>query len=287
MMNAFTGASTGPTTTVQEWQQEHDARLVNAREQRDLQCVLRLQRFGSWQAMFIDMVLLFAVVLVLSLLVGAGFAIYYTASHSHSTATDLTNWLTAPAALTGGLLAAQLGMVLILQLRVVGRGIMSWSDLGIGPAILREWSRAVATGIGILIVGFLASEAILSVLDKIGLDVNGQAQALSQVKHASFSSFVPFFIASVITAPLAEETFFRGYVLRALTVRYRFPAGLIASSVLFGVLHLLGGAGWAVIALVIFGAVLGWGYARTGNPLTNMTAHALNNAIGMIALYHR
>jgi membrane protease YdiL (CAAX protease family) len=36
--------------------------------------------------------------------------------------------------------------------------------------------------------------------------------------------------------------------------------------------------------LIVVGALLAWGYARTGNLITDITAHALNNLIGVVLL---
>ena len=67
--------------------------------------------------------------------------------------------------------------------------------------------------------------------------------------------------------------------------KYSGSSGCSFSSALFAVLHLAGGVGWVAVPLFVVGLILGWGYARTGNLLTNITAHALNNAIGVILLY--
>jgi membrane protease YdiL (CAAX protease family) len=73
--------------------------------------------------------------------------------------------------------------------------------------------------------------------------------------------------------------------LRALTVRYGLRIGLVVSAALFAALHLGGDVGWVVVPLFAIGIILGWAYARTGNLLTNVTAHAVNNAIGVLLLY--
>jgi membrane protease YdiL (CAAX protease family) len=52
-------------------------------------------------------------------------------------------------------------------------------------------------------------------------------------------------------------------------------------------LHVLGGVTWEAVGLVAIGAVLAYGYSLTGNLITNVTAHVLNNLIGLIALYNQ
>jgi membrane protease YdiL (CAAX protease family) len=163
---------------------------------------------------------------------------------------------------------------------------MTWAELGIGEAMRNRPLRALGVGLGLGVAAFLLGELVVSVVSGIGLNTNGQENELKSVHHASLATFIPFVLAAAVVAPIVEETFFRGYVFRAMTVRYGLVVGIICSSVTFGALHLLGGVTWEATGLVVIGAILAYGYSRTGNPLTNMTAHMLNNVIGLIILYY-
>lgn len=255
-----------------------------------------LQSFGRWTIVLADTILGFLAELVLNLVLAA-IAVFVIALQNpalqhggaingalSTASTSAVTWLTLPVGIAAGAIATQIGLALVIYLRVVRRLHVSWSDLGFG-AMRRQPVRAVMLGLGFGLLAFAVGEAMLAVMSWAGLDVSGQAQAFQSVHHASLISVLPFFLTTVVTAPLAEEMFFRAYALRVLTARYGLGVGLVVSSALFAALHLAGGVGWEVVPLFVIGLILGWAYARTGNLLTDMTAHALNNGIGVVLLY--
>lgn len=80
----------------------------------------------------------------------------------------------------------------------------------------------------------------------------------------------------VALAPLAEEMFFRGFLLTGLSHRFTRPGALVVSSALFAVLH---GAVGLMVPVFFAGLVLGLLYLRSGSLLAPWTAHALQNAL--------
>jgi membrane protease YdiL (CAAX protease family) len=278
-------------STVVEWQEQHQRQMAEAEARGDYAQQQRLRGFGSWQVVVLDIILLVVAQILLTIPVVIAAVILYVAAGHHlagdkASVTDLQHWLSTPQALAADALATQVAIVLMLQLRVVGRGLLSWADLGFGPALRRRPVESLLLGIGLGVAALVVSAIVLAILKGIGLDVSGQEESLKSVKHTSLAAFIPFAITAALTAPIAEETFFRAYAFRALTVRYRMPVGLVVSAVFFGLLHLTGGVGWGAVDLMVIGGILAWGYARTGNPLTNITAHVLNNLVGLIVLYH-
>lgn len=257
-----------------------------------------LAGFGRWPVVILDTILAVVTVEVLALVVSA-IALFALAingpilAHGGTIANALSlasateqQWLSSPPGLAVLALASQAGLLLIVQLRVVQRGLLSWSSLGLGSALRRAPLRALALGIGFGLLAFVVGELLLYAMHAAGLDVQEQANSFKSVRHAPAAQVIPFIITTVLTAPLAEEIFFRGYILRALTVRYGLPTGITLSSALFAVLHLGGNVGLVVVPLFVVGIILGWAYARTGNLLTSITAHAINNLISVLILYH-
>jgi membrane protease YdiL (CAAX protease family) len=255
-----------------------------------------LQVFGRWPTVLIDTLLVFLAEVVLNMVLAAIVVFVIVLQNpaiqhgtpikralSHASASAVT-WLTSPAGIAAGAIATQIGIVVVLYLRVVRRNQWSWSEMGFG-AIRQRPVRAVVLGIGFGLLAFAVGEIMLALMSRAGLYVGGQEQSLRSVPHASLPAVIPFFITTVVTAPLVEESFFRGYALRALTARYGLVVGLVLSSALFAALHLPGNVGWEAVPLFVIGMILGWAYARTGNLLTDMTAHALNNGIGVVLLY--
>jgi CAAX protease family protein len=88
----------------------------------------------------------------------------------------------------------------------------------------------------------------------------------------------------VIGAPIIEELFFRGLLLRSIEARWNDTLALVGSSVLFGLAHfeLL-----QLPALVMFGLVAGYCAQRTGRIGMSIFAHAGFNATTVLLLLVR
>lgn len=82
-------------------------------------------------------------------------------------------------------------------------------------------------------------------------------------------------VSIVLVAPIAEEFIFRGILLQRWAVKWNLQVALVASSVLFGMLHL------NVVGLSMFGFVMGLLYIRTRSLFVPIVYHALNNALAL------
>lgn len=85
-------------------------------------------------------------------------------------------------------------------------------------------------------------------------------------------------ITSVIIAPIAEELFFRGYVLNKLMIKGNIKKAIILSSLLFGIVHLLGGINATIGGFC--GALL---YVKYKNLYLSMILHSSYN--GLLLIY--
>jgi len=85
----------------------------------------------------------------------------------------------------------------------------------------------------------------------------------------------------VVGAPIIEELFFRGLVLRSFQARVNDGLALVASAVLFGVAHF---QPLQLPGLVLFGLVAGYLAQRTGRLGASMFAHAGFNAYTIVYL---
>jgi membrane protease YdiL (CAAX protease family) len=101
--------------------------------------------------------------------------------------------------------------------------------------------------------------------------------------HISAAMAVVLFVGIAVITPVVEELWFRGFMRRAVDRRFGLVAGLLSSSLLFGVLHLDGaslGDVWVVGLLSMFGGVLASLTVVTDGRLgAAIIAHALNNAL--------
>ncbi len=80
---------------------------------------------------------------------------------------------------------------------------------------------------------------------------------------------------AVVIAPLTEEIVFRGVILRGLLGRWRPWIAIVASALLFALMHL--NPAQAPVAFAV-GLALGWIYTRTRSLGLCVLGHALNNA---------
>lgn len=85
----------------------------------------------------------------------------------------------------------------------------------------------------------------------------------------------------VVGAPLFEELFFRGLVLRSFAARYNDGLALAGSAVMFGLIHF---QPLQFPALVMFGLVVGYAAQRTGRLGLGMAIHAGFNATAVVKL---
>jgi uncharacterized protein len=92
---------------------------------------------------------------------------------------------------------------------------------------------------------------------------------------------VLYFLVSVVVAPITEEFIFRGIILNRWREKWNTKTALIASSLLFGILHNVGFFGASM-----FGMISGSLYLRTGSLWTSILYHASHNGtifiIGLI-----
>ena len=156
-----------------------------------------------------------------------------------------------------------------------GRGIVA--DFG-----LRMEKRDVGVG---LAVGFLAQVVLIPLVYWPWLRLLGNpdvsAAARSLTDRAEGAGIVLLVLLTVIGAPIVEELFFRGLLLRSLQRRLRPPLAIGAAAVLFSLAH------FQVLqfpALVIFGAVAGVLAHRAQRLGPAIWAHVAFNATTVIVL---
>ena len=89
-------------------------------------------------------------------------------------------------------------------------------------------------------------------------------------------------LALAVWTPVAEEMFFRGFVLRGLANRWRFGPALVASAVVFAALHL---APALLLPVFVTGLLLGFLYHRTGSLWPCIAVHAAQNLIAVLGAW--
>jgi membrane protease YdiL (CAAX protease family) len=84
------------------------------------------------------------------------------------------------------------------------------------------------------------------------------------------------FTVVVLTGPLTEEVFFRGFLFPGFVKKWGVLAGIIVSSALFALSH---GALAALIPIFLTGIIFSWIYYRTNSICPTIAAHIMQNTL--------
>ncbi len=133
--------------------------------------------------------------------------------------------------------------------------------------------------IAVLGIGPLIVEALKAVSGRSHVRTPRQIPA-----HLHGAGLVLTGLFTIVTAPVAEELFFRGFLFRSLRDRHGFLFSATISALAFGAVHYRPSPWQDSILLIVVICFVGFGlayvYERRGNLLANMAAHAMFNSIG-------
>lgn len=155
------------------------------------------------------------------------------------------------------------GLVRDFGLRVLPRDLV-----GLPAGILTQWA-ALVLYLPLFWLDLVSSE-----------DVSRPARDLTN-KATTAGGVLLLVLFVVIAAPVIEELFFRGLVLRSLERRMGRGWALVASAAIFGAAHL---EPLQFPALFLFGLVAGWLAQRTGRLGPAMWAHLAFNGLAVVTL---
>ena len=86
----------------------------------------------------------------------------------------------------------------------------------------------------------------------------------------------------VVLAPIAEETFFRGFVLQGLTHWTGLFGASIGSSLLFALSHASVGM---LIPVFLSGMILAWAFMKTRSLTPGIFAHSMQNSLAFMLAF--
>lgn len=162
--------------------------------------------------------------------------------------------------------------------RLKGRGMVD--DFGLRA---RGWDPLVGGLCGAvtqLVVIPLLYLPVFWLTDLDADDLSERAQDLTDRASGPFGAVMLVLIVGV-GAPIFEEIFYRGLLLRALERRYGTWPAVVVSGVVFGLAHLQ----WhEAPALAVFGIVAGVLTVRTGRLGPAIAAHVVFNLVAVVTL---
>ena len=89
----------------------------------------------------------------------------------------------------------------------------------------------------------------------------------------------PYFLTSIVAAPLVEEFVYRGLLTPALLAGYGRRGAVLAGGLLFWVLHLVYDKPWWMVHYFAAGAILTWAFLRRGRLWICVVLHAGGNLL--------
>jgi membrane protease YdiL (CAAX protease family) len=163
--------------------------------------------------------------------------------------------------------------------RTFGTGRLS-TDFGLRLGGPSDIGLGLVSGVG----SYLVIEGYTRLIRAAGDHANFGHEAQQLSGHGLGIGFVVFAATVVIGAPFAEELYFRGLTQPVLQRYLGGWAGLLVTSVFFGLAHAGSNPGEAIPALAFFGVVLGLLAWRTGRLGPGIVAHMTFNGITVVAL---
>jgi CAAX protease family protein len=134
----------------------------------------------------------------------------------------------------------------------------------------------------------IASQAVLIpalywVLEVFGLNTDALSNPARSItdRAGSDAEVVLLVLMVVVGAPIIEELFFRGLLMRAIQARWNDGLALVASALFFALVHF---QPLQIPGLFVFGLILGTCAQRTGRLGMSIFAHSAFNATAVVML---
>lgn len=177
---------------------------------------------------------------------------------SATIAIDLVAFVLVPLHMLGGWRAA----LATMRLRPP-----AWSTLG--------WALAGTA------ISFVAIGAYLGIVDVIGVDALEPVSAIDDSDiWENVHLVVLTGILAILVAPIAEEIFYRGFMLGSMARRWGIVPAVVVSALVFSAVHFDVGS---LIPFAIIGVVFALVYIRSRNLTSTILAHMMFNTIAFAA----
>jgi membrane protease YdiL (CAAX protease family) len=152
-------------------------------------------------------------------------------------------------------------------------GSIGW-QLPLGKkSLLSEPLIGVGAGIVLGLFGYFILEPLLEIVQHSIGDYQESAYIVG--------NRIPWLIGATIFAGVVEESIYRGYAIRRLSVRMGTLWAVIISSLFFGPLH-WGQGLWGMVNVVVFGFLFAGIFLWRRNLVAPAFAHALSNVVLLI-----
>jgi membrane protease YdiL (CAAX protease family) len=160
---------------------------------------------------------------------------------------------------------------------------LAGTRFGDGPRTLGNVLRGVALGAA----AWVAATAVALALTWLVTELTGEAPVENQVVAEMAGTLPPLVAIGLIglLAPAAEEFFFRWIAVNAWERERGTRFAVVASAVLFGAAHVLGGSWLALPSIFLLGLVLAGAYVVTRSLPLVVGVHATFNCLSLAVIF--
>ena len=136
---------------------------------------------------------------------------------------------------------------------------------------------AIAAGYWVIALGAVLAWTLT--IQALGIDALLLPESAEDVLDLAGGSVAIAIVLVGLWGPLAEEIFFRGFLLNGLRSRFGVVSSILISSAVFGAFHIAPGA---IVPTFLLGLMLGWVYTRSGSLWPAVFAHGLHNTVAIL-----
>lgn len=123
----------------------------------------------------------------------------------------------------------------------------------------------------------LVSLGVIAVMSQLLIFLGVSAENASNIQDIEMFFSLPLILLLITFQPIAEEFFFRGFLLDKFTKISNTYVGIILTSVLFGLAHITNGNVIPAILISCIALVFGYAVVKTNNLMTGIIGHIIFN----------
>ncbi|MFA5366943.1 MAG: type II CAAX endopeptidase family protein [Dehalococcoidia bacterium] len=165
-------------------------------------------------------------------------------------------------------------MVLAVWLFSVRKYKCGWSALGFNNSDV----KGLLLGAAVVLIGIAVASIYNLIMVEVGAD---SPSSLPSDFVGTWYNWAMLGLFAIVVAPVAEELFFRGFMLPGISKRFGKGWGIVISAFIFSLVHLQPGA---LVPIFLLGLLLAWLYIKTKSIWPCIFAHFTYNSIAFVIM---
>ena len=142
----------------------------------------------------------------------------------------------------------------------------------------KQWDKSILYGVGTAALCFIIIFIIDLVLVQLGFNLSESSNITDLKQYFS----LPAMFVLLTVQPIAEEIFFRGFLLEKIQSFAGAKVAIVTTGILFGLAHLSYGNPYPAFAITFVGIIFAYVVIKTRNLKTVIIAHILFNVTSFV-----